>query len=149
MKHSLFTLPLIAACAMVCSCKDAKMKAETIGDATFARHTFESLAKGDQSVSNSLDWKTLNCLGTDVGMAYVKIDSEEDQRRFREGFITQFSSSFQQSGGKVEDFGSWKVVEHDATHTVVSAASPTKMLNITVNERDGKERVSGLTVSNP
>ncbi|BCU79496.1 hypothetical protein [Luteolibacter sp. LG18] len=149
MKATGFALPLLAAAALVCSCKEVKTKVETVGDATFARKTFESLAKGDQAVSSDIDWKMLKSFGTDVGAAYVVMASEEDQRRFREGFITQFASSFQSAGGKLEDFGAWKVAEHDATHTVVTAASPNKMLRITVNERDGKERVSGLDVAAP
>ena len=149
MKNTVFALPLLAAAALVCSCKEAKVKIETAGDTTFARHTFESLAKGDQSVSADIDWKLLKSFGADVGAAYVVMASEEDQRRFREGFITQFASSFQSAGGKLEDFGSWKVAEHDATHTVVTAASPNKILKITVNERDGKDRVSGLDLATP
>jgi hypothetical protein len=149
MKSSFLALPLFATAALVCSCEKAQMKAETLGDATFARTTFESLARGDQSVSESIDWNTFNSLGENVGMAYTKIASPEDQRRFREAFITQFASSFQAAGGRVEDFTDWKVVEHSATHTVVSAVSPAKILNVTVNERDGKERISGLSVTVP
>ncbi|MGC4013286.1 MAG: hypothetical protein QM755_02040 [Luteolibacter sp.] len=149
MKTSFLALPLIAATALVCSCKDVKTKVETAGDATFARKTFEGLARGDQSVSGDIDWKMLKSFGTDVGAAYVVMASEEDQRRFREAFIVKFASSFQGAGGKVEDFVAWKVAEHDATHTVVTAASPNKVLRITVNERDGKERVSGFDVSTP
>lgn len=147
MKTNFFALPLAAATVLVCSCQEVKTKVETAGDATFARKTFESLARGDQSVSADIDWKMLQSFGTNVGAAYGIIASEEDQRRFRESFITQFASSFQNAGGKVEDFGGWKVVEHDATHTVVTSVSPTKILRITVNDRDGKERVSGLGVT--
>ncbi|MFD0894271.1 hypothetical protein KBB96_09670 [Luteolibacter ambystomatis] len=147
MKTNFLALPLAAATALVCSCQEVKMKVETAGDAAFARKTFESLARGDQAVSADIDWKTLKSFGTDVGAAYVVMASEEDQRRFREGFITQFSSAFQTAGGKVEAFGGWKVIEHDATHTVVTAVSPDKILRITVNERDGKERVSGFGVT--
>lgn len=152
MKHSFLTLPLVAACALVCSCERNSSttvgdKLATVGDAGFARKTFEGLAKGDQAVSASIDWKTLKSLGTDVGIAYVAFASEEDQRRFREGFITQFSSSFQAAGGKVEDFTDWKVTDHDATHTVVTAIAPSKVLRVIVNERDGKERVSGLELT--
>jgi len=149
MKTNFLALPLAAAAVLVCSCQEVKTKVETAGDATFARKTFESLARGDQSVSADIDWKTLKSFGTDVGAAYVVMASEEDQRRFREGFITQFASSFQTAGGKVEDFVAWKVVEHDATHTIVTSASPNKVLRVTVNERDGKERISGLDVTVP
>lgn len=140
---------LVLAAALVCSCEKTKMKVETLGDASFARETFQSLARGDLKAGDSIDWKTLHALGQNVGAVYVTMASEEDQRRFREGFITQFSASFQAAGGKVEDFVDWKVVEHDATHTLVTASSPARVLRVTVNERDGKERVSGLELAAP
>jgi hypothetical protein len=142
MKSILIALPVIT--ALVCSCEKSKLA--SVGDASFARKTFEKLAKGDQSVDPDIDWKTLRALGQDVGVVYVTMASEEDQRRFREGFITQFASSFQTAGGKVEDFVDWKVTEHDATHSVVTASSPTRILKIGVNDRDGKERVASLDV---
>jgi hypothetical protein len=143
------TIPFLASAlmlpaALVCSCEKTRMKVQTLGDASFARETFQSLAKGDLAVSDSIDWKTLHALGQNVGVVYVTMASEEDQRRFREGFITQFAASFQAAGGKVEDFVDWKVVEHDATRTLVTAASPSKVLRITVNERDGREFVGFL-----
>jgi len=144
MKTILFALPISAA-LLVCSCD--KTKLGSVGDASFARKTFEKLAKGDQTVDGDIDWKTLRALGQDVGVVYVTMASEEDQRRFREGFITQFASSFQTAGGKVEDFVDWKVMEHDATHTLVTASSPNRVLKIGVNERDGKNRVSSLDVA--
>lgn len=142
MKSILIALPAVA--VLVCSCEKSKLA--SVGDASFARKTFEKLAKGDQSVDPDIDWKTLRALGQDVGVVYVTMASEEDQRRFREGFITQFASSFQTAGGKVEDFVDWKVTEHDATHTVVTASSPSRILKMGVNDRDGKERVTSLDV---
>jgi hypothetical protein len=144
MKTIFFALPLGVA-MLVCSCDKSKLA--SVGDASFARKTFEGLAKGDQAVSEDIDWKTLRALGQDVGVIYVTMESEEDQRRFREGFITQFASSFQTAGGKVEDFVDWKVTEHDATHTVVTASSSNRILKIGVNERDGKNRVASLDVA--
>lgn len=146
MKTTLFFLPVVAASAIVCSCEKAATKAATLGDATFARTTFTSLAKGDRGVESSIDWTTLRAQGKNIGAGYVALATEEDKLRFREAFVTQFASDFQASGGKVEDFTDWKVVEHDATHTVVRALTPKGVLNVTVNERDGKERVSAFEV---
>lgn len=159
MKLSASFLPLFALSAVVCSCdkeaaktdtpKAGVSKVEAVGDATFARKTFTSLARGDSAVADSIDWPTLRSLGKNVGMEYVALKSEEERKALRDGFITQFSSAFIANGGKVEDFTGWKTVEHDATHTVVSALAPGKNLRITVNQRDGKDRVSALELLTP
>jgi hypothetical protein len=67
-------------------------------DGSFAQNTFESLARGEETVAADIDWKTLQSMGIDVGVAYLVLASDEERARFREGFITQFASSFQNSG---------------------------------------------------
>jgi hypothetical protein len=113
-------------------------------DVTFARETFESLARGDSGVEDRIDWKTLQSLGSNIGGEYVIIKSEADQKGFRDGFITQFSASFREGGGKVENFTNWRVTEADAIKSVIAADSPNGLLKITVTDRDNVKRVSGF-----
>lgn len=130
--------------AMV-SCDRAK-DAELSGaaDVPFARETFERLARGETAVQESIDWKTLQSLGENTGSQYVVMKSEADQRAFRDAFITQFSSSFRESGGKIENFTNWRAIQSDALKSVVAADSPNGVLRITVTERDNMRRVSGF-----
>lgn len=123
------------------SCKGTKA-----GDTAFAKNTFESLARGDLAVVHSIDWETLQSLGIDVGKQYVVIASEEDKRRFREGFVTQFASSFQSTGSKVEQVVNWRVASQDKLKTVISADAPGGTLSINVTERDGQHKVSSLQI---
>ncbi|WP_411827806.1 hypothetical protein [Luteolibacter sp. AS25] len=125
------------------SCKEADAEA----DASFAKSTFEALARGDSSAADNIDWETLNSLGTPVGSTYSAMQKEEDKAAFRKNFIAQFSSSFRDSGGKLEDFTNWRVTTHDDTHTEVSADGPNGTMVITVSERNDVERVSVLELA--
>lgn len=138
----LFALIALVIPFLFAGCK----KVEQAGDVSFAKSTFESLARGDVSVESKIDWETLNSLGTNVGAAYVIMESDVDKAEFRKGFITQFASSFRDGGGSVESFTNWRATEHDKLHTTVSADSPNGELRITVTTRDNVERVSGLEI---
>lgn len=145
MNRTLFipAVPALIATALFASCE----KAATVGDSSFARRTFESLAKGDKAVEASIDWEMLRFLNADIGQVYVSFASDADKIKFREGFITQFASKFQAEGGKVSEFTNWRVRDHDKTRTVVAADSPSGNLLLTVNKRDGKERVSAIEIT--
>jgi hypothetical protein len=114
------------------------------GDVSFARDTFESLARGDSAVESKIDWKTLQSLGSNIGSDYVSMKTEADQKGFRDAFITQFSASFREGGGKIENFSNWRSTESDALKTIIAADSPNGLLKITVTDRDGKKRLSGF-----
>ena len=43
---------------------DAKLRASTVGDVTFARRTFEALARGESSVADKIDWPVFTMVGT-------------------------------------------------------------------------------------
>jgi len=118
-------------------------------DVSFAQKTFESLARGEETVAADIDWKTLQSMGIDVGVAYVVLLSDEERARFLEGFITQFASSFQSSGGKVENFTNWRATSHDDTATVVKADSPSGTLTLTVTHRNEKPQISSIQQTRP
>lgn len=138
---NLRTLTVLAAAPFIfSSCKSA----DASGDVTFGRSTFESLTRGDAAVKNDIDWETLNSLGVNVGASYTVIASETEREQFKDSFITQFASSFRDSGGSYEAFTNWRVTAHTGDRTEVSADSPNGVLRVTVTERDNLERVSKL-----
>jgi hypothetical protein len=116
------------------------------GDSAFARSTFVSLARGDSDVQSKIDWPTLTALGENVGAKYVAIQSEIEKQNFRNAFVTQFSSSFRENGGSVDNFTNWRVTFHDSLRTEVAADSPGGLLKITVTDRDSVERISSLDI---
>ncbi|MBC7979531.1 MAG: hypothetical protein H7Y36_03100 [Armatimonadetes bacterium] len=138
-------LQLIALLALTLAWSNCK-KADAKGDVSFAKSTFESLARGDASTEKNIDWQTFNSLGINVGAQYITLKTEEDKLQFRNGFITQFSSSFRESGGSVESFSNWRVTSHNDTHTEVVADSAGGLLMLTVSERDSKERLSAIKI---
>lgn len=144
-------LPWIAAglisVATLTQCDKADRQVERLqgkADMSFAKDTFESLARGDSSVIDKIDWATLTSMGQNVGAAYSQLPSETEKRNFESSFITQFATSFRESGGSPDKFENWRVSHHDDLKTEVAADSGGGTVTITVTERDGKERVSGL-----
>jgi hypothetical protein len=139
---SLFLITAAMVAVMFTSCE----RREAQGDVTFAKSTFESLARGDTSVEEKIDWETFTSLGIPAGQQYGAFATEEDRSAFRRTFITRFSSSFRDSGGSTASFKDWRVLSHDDTHTKVAADSADGTLKLTVSERDGKERLSVIEI---
>jgi hypothetical protein len=144
-------LPWIAAgllsVAALTQCDKADRQVERLqgkADMSFAKDTFESLARGDSAVTEKIDWATLTSMGHNVGAAYSQLPSETEKRNFETSFVTQFATSFRESGGSPDKFENWRVSHHDDLKTEVAADSGGGTVTITVTERDGKERVSGL-----
>lgn len=102
------------------------------------------LARGDARVDPKIDWKTLQSFGVNAGAEYVTYKMEADQKGFRDGFITQFSSSFIDGGGKLENFSNWRVDQADTLKTVVIADSTNGLLKLTVTDRNDARRLSGI-----
>lgn len=125
---------------------EAKQEVATAGDVSFARSTFESLARGDSAVTDKIDWPVFTSLGQNLGASYVALSSGVEKQKFVAGFITQFASSFRESGGTLENFTNWRVVLHDKMKTEVAADSPNGVLTVVVAERDGVERVSSINI---
>ncbi|QJE97514.1 hypothetical protein [Luteolibacter luteus] len=143
MKYLHITLAAVSSLALT-QCEKASNAAAGKADMSFAKNAFESLAKGDSTVKEKIDWDTLNSMGQNVGAAYVQLPSETEKVNFQNAFVTQFSSSFRESGGSPDKFENWRVSYHDDLKTEVAADSGGGTVTITVTERDGKERVSGL-----
>ena len=146
-------LTILAAPLIFSNCREtkhkiaeAKLEAATAGDVRFARSTFESLARGDSSVADKIDWPVFTSLGQNVGAAYVALTSGVEKEKFVTGFITQFSVSFRESGGSVEGFTNWRVTAHDSQRTEVAADSANGVLTVIVSERDNVERVSSINI---
>lgn len=150
------TIPLLTALAfplLVTNCRetkekyaDAKVKVATAGDVTFARSTFESLAKGESSVADKIDWPVFTSLGENLGKTYNAFTSGVEKEKFVTGYITQFAINFRQNGGTIEGFTNWRVTAHDALKTEVAADTPNGVLAIVVAERDNVEKVSSINI---
>ncbi len=119
-------------------------KIESKGDVNFAKDAFESLARGDTASIEKIDWEMLESMGEAVGTEYSQLPSETQKRNFEKNYVTQFASGFQRSGGSPGQFSNWRVSYHDDIKTEVAADSNGGTVTITVTERDGKERISGL-----
>ncbi len=124
----------------------AKREVASAGDVTFARSTFESLARGDSAVAEKIDWPVFTSLGENLGADYVALTSGLEKQKFVAGFITQFAISFRESGGNLEGFTNWRVASRDALRTEVAADSPNGVLTVIVAERDNVERVSSINL---
>jgi len=128
------------------SCEKGGTTFSTKGDVTLAKETFAELVRGDSSVATKIDWPIFTSLGNNVGAQYSALPTSVDKEKFVNLFITQFSTSFRESGGTMDSFTNWRVSAHDSTKTEVAADSPNGALVITVSERDGVERVSALNI---
>lgn len=144
-------LSLVVCAILFTNCQ----KAQQAGDVSFAKNAFESLARGDSAAATKVDWETLVVevpavgsapIRANVGQEYVALQTDADRQTFINGFITQFSSSFRQSGASPEGLSNWRVTHHDTTRTEVTANSANGFLKITVNHRDGTDRISAIQV---
>ena len=143
-----YFLLLLASPLLLTQCEQ-KRSTTTVtpaGDVTFARKTFESLARGDSGVVSKIDWPVFTTQGTNMGANYTALASEVEKQQFTIGFVTQFATAFRESGGNLESFINWRVMVSDALKTEVAADSPNGVLTVTVSERDGVERVSSINV---
>lgn len=145
---SIRLLALVTSTLVLSNCRDNQEASTltTAGDVTFARTTFESLARGDSSVAAKIDWPVFTSLGQNLGADYTALTSGVEKEKFVNGFITQFAMSFRESGGNLEGFTNWRVVSHDAMKTEVAADSAGGVLTVVVSERDDIERVSSINV---
>ncbi len=140
-------LGVIAAPLLFSNCRETRQDLSKAEDLTFARETFESLARGDSKAADRIDWAVFTSLGTNVGATYTALPTAVEKQKFAEGFITQFATSFRESGGSVADFTNWRVTLHDSLKTEVAADSPKGVLTVTVSERDNLDRVSALNMA--
>lgn len=116
------------------------------GDVSFARESFESLARGDSSVASKIDWPVFTAMGENVGATYVALTSELEKQKLVSGFITQFATSFRENGGTTDGFTNWRVTFHDPQKTEVVADSANGALTLVVSTRDKMEKVSSINV---
>ena len=125
---------------------EAKVEAATAGDVSFARATFESLARGDSAVAEKIDWPVFTSLGENLGASYNALNTGVEKNKLVTSFITQFAVNFRESGGSIENFTNWRVTFHDKMKTEVAADSPSGVLTVIVAERDGVEKVASINI---
>ncbi len=136
-------IPAILLCTR---CKGTKSISGTSGDVSFAKSSFESLAQGDSKAVNAIDWPVFTSMGQNVGSSYTAITSGVEQQKFTQAFVTQFATSFRESGGSVDRFTNWRVTMHDSQKTEVAADSTTGVLTVVVSERDNVQRISSINM---
>jgi len=144
--HLLFAVTALASIPLT-QCNRAEhefAEIESEGDVTFAKETFEDLARGNSEVIDKIDWLMLDSMGENVGLEYARFVSESEKRQFETAFVTQFAAGFQRAGGTPSQFTNWRVSYHDDIKTEVAADSGGGTVTIKVTERDGKERISGI-----
>jgi len=114
-------------------------------DPEFAKTAFQSLARGDSSAEEVIDWETFQSMGQNVGMIYIAMPNDTEKANFRKSFIAQFSSSFQSTGASADGLKNWRVQSKDSARTIIAADTPNNTtLLITVSKRDGKQKISAL-----
>ena len=150
---TIYILTILATPLLFSNCKESKrnvsevkLEAATLGDVSFARKTIESLARGESSVADRIDWPVFSMMGENLGASYVALTSGVEKEKFVNGFITQFALNFRESGGKIENFTNWRVTLHDKLKTEVAADTPNGVLAVVVADRDGVERVSSINI---
>lgn len=136
-------IPAILFCTR---CKGTKSSIGTSGDVGFAKTSFESLARGDSNAINQIDWPVFTSMGENVGASYTAITSGVEQQKFTQAFVTQFATSFRESGGSVDRFTNWRVTLHDSQKTEVAADSTTGVLTVIVSDRDSVQRISSINM---
>ena len=144
---ALLAIPfLFSQCNESATTAGAPTEAAVADDLAFARSAFESLARGDSSVAEKIDWPVFSSLGQNLGADYTALTSGVEKEKFANGYITQFAVNFRESGGTIEGFSNWRVVSSDALKTEVAADSANGVLTVTVSERDGVDRISSINV---
>ena len=75
-------ISLLSLSLFLTDCKETKLKVAeikqdvaTVGDVSFARNTFESLARGDSAVAEKIDWAVFTSMGVDFGASYRALSS--------------------------------------------------------------------------
>ncbi len=150
---TVYLISLLTTPFLLCHCRESKQTAAevkteiaTAGDVTFARSTFESLARGDAAVAAKIDWPVFTSLGENLGATYVGLPSAIEKQKLVDAFITQFATSFREGGGSIDGFTNWRVSAHDSAQTQVAADSVSGVLTVTVSVRDGVEKVSSINM---
>ncbi|MES2996257.1 MAG: hypothetical protein V4733_05540 [Verrucomicrobiota bacterium] len=139
---------LAAAVPLLTQCEKSThdMSRHAAGDTTFAKNAFSSLAKGEAAAAAMLDWNTLTIFGRNLGAEYAEITSEVEKEKYRTTFISNFATSFRESGGNINALANWRVVHHDTMKTEVAADSANGVLTIVVMNKDGVDKVVSLNL---
>ena len=72
--------------------------------------------------------------------------NEKERTDFRRNFISQFSSSYNRSGGNIDLLKDWKIKEENSSKTIIQTTTPSnRKLFITLSQRNNKLKISSLT----
>ncbi len=111
----------------------------------FAKTTLTDLARGDYYVEDNIDWEIFYSNNLNVGLYYSSIQDEKERADFRRNFISQFSSSFNRSGGNIDLLKDWRIKEENSSKTVVQTVTPlNRKFFITLSQRNNKLKISSL-----
>lgn len=115
-------------------------------DVAFAKQVFEDLAKGDMKVAEKIDWPVFTVMGKNLGATYVAISSGVEKKTFTDGFISQFSTNFRETGGTLEAFKNWRSTLRNELQTEVAADSDRGVLTMVITDREGVKRVVSIDI---
>jgi hypothetical protein len=65
---------------------------------------------------------------------------------FTDGFISQFSTNFRETGGSLEAFKNWRSTLRNELQTEVGADSDRGVLTMVITDRDGVKRVVSIDI---
>ena len=82
-------------------------------DVAFCRGVFQDLANGRRSVERRIAWEQFHVMGVNVGGTYLQQRTERDRTRYRMLFIRNFSEQFKKNGGRVGEFGPWRLAKEE------------------------------------
>ncbi len=91
------------------------------GDVDFCRGVFRGLINGSVSVQREIDWAHLQAVGSDVGQAYRQFRLDSDRINYRANFIRAFAQGFQRTGGTLQAFTNWRVVDRQPDVVTIAA----------------------------
>ena len=112
----------------------------------FAKTTMTELASGEYNVEDKIDWEIFYSNDLNVGLYYSAMPNEKERTDFRRNFISQFSSSYNRSGGNIDLLKDWKIKEENSSKTIIQTTTPSnRKLFITLSQRNNKLKISSLT----
>lgn len=140
----LFLAPLFLGLLLACGC------ASQSPAVPFAQSTFTALARGDLSVSNSIDWETLSASNlqngtTDVAALYLAQPNEKEKADFQNSYISTFAAGFQRRGNSADSFSSWRLENEDSARAAVVGEQGARIVRLTVSKRNGQLKIASIS----
>jgi hypothetical protein len=114
-------------------------------DVNFCRQAFRELAYGSRAAEDHIAWEQLNALGTDVALDYLRFSDEKERSDYRRAFVLAFAQAFKKTGGTVDAYVNWRVVDRTPEQITVAADHHTKKATLLlVLPADGRRQLVGV-----